>query len=95
MKYALLAGFLALLAILNMGYYNEISEGEVHTIFFIKKSLTPRIKFYNIHANDSDYRKVDNLSDELRQDIIDYCKYRLGIETEVKTQADVEMCAKM
>ncbi|MNG39351.1 hypothetical protein D3C84_1273990 [compost metagenome] len=53
------------------------------------------MKFYNIHANDGEYRKVDKLSDELRQDIIDYCKYRLGIETEVKTQADVEICAKM
>lgn len=95
MKYVLLASFLALLAILKIGYYNEVSDGEVHTIFFIKTSPTLRIKFYNIHANDGDYRKVDKLSDKLRQDIIDYCKYRLGIETEVKTQADVEMCAKM
>jgi hypothetical protein len=95
MKYFLLTALLAILAILNVGYYNEVSEGEVREIFFIKKSPTLRMKFHNIHANDGDYRKVDELSDELRQDIIDYCKYRLGIETEVKTQADVEICAKM
>lgn len=53
------------------------------------------MRFYNIHANDGEYRKVDQLSDELRQNIIDYCKYRLGIDTGVKTQADVEICAKM
>ncbi|MBX8487905.1 hypothetical protein [Pseudomonas cichorii] len=95
MKYLVLISFLALLVILNTGYYNEVSEGEANTIFFIKKSPTLRMKFYNIHANDGDYRRVEKLSDELRQDIIDYCKYRWGIETEVKTQADVEMCAKM
>lgn len=95
MKYVLLAGVLALLVVLNIGYYNEVSDGEVNTIFFVKKTPTLRMKFFNIHANDGDYRKVETLSDELRQDIIDYCKYRLGIETEVKTQADVEMCAKM
>jgi hypothetical protein len=95
MKYLLLAALFALLTVLKVGYYNEVSDGEVNTIFFIKKYPTPRMKFFNIHANDGDYRQVDKLSDELRQDIIDYCKYRLGIETTLKTQADVEMCAKM
>lgn len=95
MKYFLLTILLVLLAVLNTGYYNEVSDGEINTIFFIKKSPTLRMKFYNIHANDGDYRKIDSLTDELRQDIIDYCKYRLGIDTEVKTQADIEMCAKM
>lgn len=95
MKYLLLTSLLILLAVLNIGYYNEVSDGEVNTIFFIKKSPTTRMKFYNIHANDGDYRKIDRLTDELRKDIIDYCKYRLGIDTEVKTQADIEMCAKM
>ncbi len=53
------------------------------------------MKFYSIHANDGDYRKIDILTNELRQDIIDYCKDRLGIDTEVKAQANIEMCAKM
>lgn len=95
MKYLLLISLLIFLVVVNVGYYNEVSEGEVNAIFFIKKTPTLRMKFYNIHANDGDYRKIDKLSNELRQDIIDYCKYRLGIETEVKTQADIEMCAKM
>lgn len=95
MRYIVLAGVLALLVVLNVGYYNEVSDAEVNTIFFIKKTPTMKMKFFNIHANDGDYRQIDRLSDELRQDIIDYCKYRLGIETEVKTQADIVMCAKL
>jgi hypothetical protein len=91
----LLVGLLAWLGVINIGYYNEVSDGEVHKVFFIKKTPSLRMHFFNIHANDGDYRKVESLSDEYRQDIIDYCKYRLGVETEVKTQADVEMCAKM
>lgn len=90
-----MVGLLAWLGVINIGYYNEVSDGEVHKVFFIKKTPSLRMHFFNIHANDGDYRKVESLSDEYRQDIIDYCKYRLGVETEVKTQADVEMCAKM
>jgi len=63
--------------------------------FFSEESPTLRMKFYSIHANDGDYRKIDRLTNELRQDIIDYCKDRLGIDTEVKAQANIEMCAKM
>ena len=95
MKYFILAGLLALLAILNIGYYEQHSEHETHTLFFVKKTPTLRVKFFNIHANDGDYRRIETLSDERRQKITDYCKYRLGIETQVNTQADVEMCATL
>ena len=95
MKYFILAGMLTLLVILNVGYYEDHSEHETYTIFFIKKTPTLRVKFFNIHANNGDYRRIETLSDERRQKIKDYCKYRLGIEIELKTQADVEMCAKM
>lgn len=95
MKLLLFVSALALLAVLNIGYYNEVSDDDVHAVFFLKKTPALRMQFFNVHANDGDYRKVDRLTDDLRQDIIDYCKYRLGIETEVRTQADVEMCAKM
>jgi hypothetical protein len=94
MKYFISAGMLTLLAILYAGYYEEHSEHETYTIFFVKKTPTFRVKFFNIHANDGDYRRIETLSDEHRQKIKDFCKYRLGIETEVKTQADIVMCAK-
>jgi hypothetical protein len=52
------------------------------------------VQFFNIHANDGNHRRIEKLTSEQRQDIIDYCKYRLGIDSEVTTQADIEMCAK-
>ncbi|RBL68014.1 hypothetical protein C3E98_028165 [Pseudomonas sp. MWU13-2625] len=94
MKYFIFAGLLSLLIILNVGFYNEVSDGEVNRIFFIKKAPTLRVKFTNIHANDGNYRRVEKLTREQRQDIIDYCKYRLGIDTKASTQAEIEMCAK-
>ncbi len=87
--------FLGLLVVLNVGYYTELEEAETHTRWFIKQSPTLRLEFFNIHANDGDYRRVEKLTPEHRQMIIDYCKYRLGIDTQVTTQADVERCAKL
>jgi hypothetical protein len=52
------------------------------------------MKFHNIHANDGEIRKVERLTAEERGWIIDYCRYRLGIDTDLKTQDDVEMCRK-
>ena len=51
-------------------------------------------EFYNIHANDGEIRKVERLTAEERGWIIDYCRYRLDIDTDLKTQDDVEMCRK-
>ncbi|MCV4273447.1 hypothetical protein OH710_12430 [Pseudomonas capsici] len=94
MKYLILASLLSAIAILNIGFYNEVSDGEVNKVFFIKKHLTFRVQFTNIHANDGNHRKVEKLTSEQRQNIIDYCKYRLGIETQVTTQADIGTCAE-
>lgn len=94
MKYFVLAILTSLLLILNIGFYNEVSDAEVNRIFFIKKHPTFRVQFFNIHANDGNHRRIEKLTSEQRQDIIDYCKYRLGIDSEVTTQADIEMCAK-
>ncbi|MBX8555051.1 hypothetical protein K5D43_11230 [Pseudomonas cichorii] len=94
MKYLILALLLSVITILNVGFYNEVSDGEVNKVFFIKKHLTFRVQFTNIHANDGNYRKIEKLTSEQRQNIIDYCKYRLGIDTQVTTQADIETCAK-
>ncbi|MBK5549311.1 MULTISPECIES: hypothetical protein [unclassified Pseudomonas] len=94
MKKLIAVALLILSGILNIGYYNALEDGDVETIPFIKKHPTLQIKFYNIHANDGEIRKVERLTEEQRRWIIDYCKYRLGIETDLKTQNDVDMCSK-
>jgi hypothetical protein len=94
MKKLLVAVVLAALTVLYVGYYNALEDGDVETILFIKKHPALQIKFYNIHANDGEIRQVERLTNEERKWIIDYCKYRLGIDTQLKTQSDVEMCSK-
>jgi hypothetical protein len=94
MKKLLVAATLALLAVLYLGYYEALEDGDIETILFIKKHPTFQMKFYNIHANDGEIRKVERLTEEERKWIIDYCRYRLGIETDLRTQDDVETCRK-
>jgi hypothetical protein len=94
MKRLLALALLCLLAALNIGYYEALEDGDVERIFFIKKYPTLQMRFYNIHANDGEIRKVATLSDEQRKKIIDYCKYRLGIDTALLTQDDVELCRR-
>jgi hypothetical protein len=94
MKRLLVAVVLAVVAVLYIGYYEALEDGDIETVFFIKKYPTSQIRFYNIHANDGEIRKIERLTTEERKWIIEYCKYRLGINTELKTQSDIEMCRK-
>lgn len=94
MKKLLIAAALALLAVLYIGYYEALEDGDIEMMLFNKKYPSFQVRFYNIHANDGEIRKVEHLTEEERKWIIDYCRYRLGIETDLKTQDDVEMCRK-
>ncbi|KIK85395.1 hypothetical protein [Pseudomonas sp. W15Feb9B] len=85
---------LVLVTVLYVGYYEALEDGDIETILFIKKHPTFQMKFYNIHANDGEIRQVERLSEQERKWIIDYCRYRLGIDTDLKTQNDVEVCRK-
>jgi hypothetical protein len=85
---------LVLVTVFYVGYYEALEDGDIETILFIKKHPTFQIKFYNIHANDGEIRQVERLTEQERKWIIDYCRYRLGIDTDLKTQHDVEVCRK-
>lgn len=85
---------LVLVTVLYVGYYKALEDGDIETIPFIKKHPTFQMKFYNIHANDGEIRQVERLTEQERKWIIDYCRYRLGIDTDLKTQNDVEVCRK-
>ena len=85
---------LVLVTVLYVGYYEALEDGDIETIPFIKKHPTFQMKFYNIHANDGEIRQVERLTEQERKWIIDYCRYRLGIDTDLKTQNDVEVCRK-
>jgi len=85
---------LVLLTVFYVGYYEALEDGDIETILFVKKHPTFQMKFYNIHANDGEIRRVERLTEQERKWIIDYCRYRLGIDTDLKTQNDIEVCRK-
>lgn len=85
---------LVLVPVLYVGYYEALEDGDIETILFIKKHPTFQMNFYNIHANDGEIRQVERFTEQERKWIIDYCRYRLGIDTDLKTQNDVEVCRK-
>ncbi|MFJ7316468.1 hypothetical protein ACIQVE_27750 [Pseudomonas sp. NPDC098747] len=92
MKKLLIGAAFALGVMLYGGYYLALEDGDIETILFIKKHPTLQMRFYNIHANDGEVRQVERLTDEERKMIIDYCRYRLGLDTVLRTQDDVERC---
>lgn len=92
MKKLIILTALLLAAVLFVGYYNAIDDAELNRVFFIKKSPTFQVKFENLFANDADNKKLHELNDEERELVVGYCKYRLGIETELRSQEELEVC---
>lgn len=80
---------------LNAGVYETHFAEDNRSVFFIKKHPTLQVRFENIFLTDEDDKTIDRLSDEERSMVINYCKYRLGIKTELKTQKELEACKKM
>lgn len=80
---------------LNVGFYETHFAEDNRFVFFIKKHLTLQIRFENIFLTDGDDKPIDRLSDEERSVVINYCKYRLGIKTELKTPEELEACKRM
>ena len=52
-------------------------------------------RILNIFLTDQDEKALDRLSDEERRVVIEYCKYRLGIATELNTQDELNACKTM
>lgn len=80
---------------LNVGFYKTRFAEDNRMVFFIKKHPTLQVRFENIFLSDQDDEPLARLSDEERSVVIAYCKYRLGIETELKTQDELNACKAM
>ncbi|CAI8822577.1 Sigma-70 family RNA polymerase sigma factor [Pseudomonas chlororaphis] len=83
---------ISLVAALYIGFYEKMEDAYPEKVFFIKKSPTFQMKFENIFAYESDDKNLSELSDTERQLVIQYCKYRLGITTTLKSQDELEEC---
>lgn len=85
---------IALVAALYIGFYEKMEDADPEKVLFIKKAPTFQIKFENIFAYESDDKNLSELSDTERQLVIQYCKYRLGITTTLKSQNELEECKR-
>ncbi|MBX8547888.1 hypothetical protein K5D53_25000 [Pseudomonas cichorii] len=83
-----------LVACLYIGFYEKMEDAYPEKIFFFKKAPTFQVRFENIFAYESDDKKLSELSDTERQQVIQYCKYRLGVTTTLKNQNELEECKK-
>lgn len=77
---------------LYVAFYNTRWAEDNKHVFFIKKYPSLQVEFVNLFASDADDKPLDQLSPLERTTVRDYCKYRLGIETELKTQAELDVC---
>ncbi|MDN6875653.1 hypothetical protein QO209_24695 [Pseudomonas citronellolis] len=92
MKRLIFFTLVLLATVLFVGYYKSVDDAELNTNFFIKRHPTLQVEFVNLFANDADSKPLEELSGKERQLIIDYCRYRLGINTTLQTQAELDTC---
>lgn len=92
MKIATITLFLTLTAHLFIGYYTPQGIHDEGSIFFFKKHPTLQLKFKNIYTKDEDPKPLSELNMIEINTVIEYCKYRLGIETQLESESALESC---
>lgn len=92
MKKVLITIALIFVAHLYIGYYTSLDVEDEKTVFFIKKYPTLQVKFENLYTKDSDDKPLADLGAVEKSIIRNYCKYRLGIETRLQSQEELEAC---
>ena len=94
MKLLVISGLGLIVGFLKIGYYFNYEDEETTAVFFVKQSPTFQLKFHHIFANEGDPIPLAHLRDDQRLKVIDYCKYRLGINTELADQAELDACSQ-
>ncbi|HCD6623345.1 TPA: hypothetical protein NDU46_002532 [Pseudomonas aeruginosa] len=84
--------FVLFVAHLYIGFYETRWAEDNKRVFFIKKSPSLKVEFVNLFASDADDKLLEQLSPLERATVRDYCKYRLGIETHLDTQEELNAC---
>lgn len=92
MKKSIAALTLIFLAHLYIGYYTDQGVHGGDTVFFIKKHPTLQMRFKNLYTRDGDYTPLEKMNMVEANIIIDYCRYRLGINTRLTTQEELDAC---
>lgn len=77
----LIMGFLIFVfSWLFIGYIHyPFDDNDTIPDFFLKKKPTVQLRFYDIYLSDGDIPKFNRLNKQQKQQQIDYCKYRYGV----------------
>ncbi|KFE56894.1 hypothetical protein IV01_06845 [Pseudomonas syringae] len=81
-----------LTAHLYIGYYTELGVHGGNMVFFIKKYPTFQVEFENLYTREGDHTPLARMNMVEASIIIDYCKHRLGIDTWLETEEELEAC---
>lgn len=84
--------FVLFMAHLYVGFYETRCAEDNKMVFFIKKHPSLQVEFVNLFASDADDKPLEQLSPLERATVRSYCKYRLGIETHLETQEELNAC---
>lgn len=71
------------------GYFISSIDHDEHKVYFIKKMPTFTRHFVNPFANEGDYLAVGEMSPDIRNEFIRYCKYAYGIDDDDKKSLDI------
>ncbi|KPC50288.1 hypothetical protein [Amantichitinum ursilacus] len=67
-------------SVLFIGYTQAYVDDELKTRFFRKKHATFQLEFRNPYAHEGEDVPLPLLDAKEKRDLIEYCKYRWGIE---------------
>ena len=98
MKYKIIVPIIIailLTAALKIGYYESFYGDSSNYHFFVKKAPTLQLEFRHIFANDGDHKEIVWLRPDEREAVINYCRHRIGIDTKLETQADLDACVAL
>ncbi|HEX8542141.1 MAG TPA: hypothetical protein VF671_10585 [Pseudomonas sp.] len=91
LKYLIPLVLAVLVLVLNVGYYVEVDENSEGRQYFIKRALTFQVKFRSLYSHWT--WSYDALTIEQKQELVDYCKYRWGIVTDLDHADELKTCS--
>jgi len=91
LKYLIPFAVGVLILILNVGYYVEADENSSERRYFLKKTATFQLKFRSLYSHVS--WRYDVLTVDQKKELIEYCKYRWGIVTDLDYPSELEACS--
>lgn len=76
----------------DRGYHGYIEDFEEEITTFEKKYFSLQTKFHNVFDMREKSGQLADLTNNEREKIIDYCKYRFGIITKLSTSEELQRC---